>query len=96
MSDSKIVIDGIKLAQAIRPLLVGHTTEVIDCALAQLLAGLLATNHPDLRERMLGCHVLLVGQMVPTMDKEIFSHRHQPRDWPPATKLGPKRSDYPE
>src|SRR5450830_1207768 len=29
MSDNQIINDGIKLAQAIRPLLIGHTTEVI-------------------------------------------------------------------
>ncbi|SRR5216683_935617 len=94
MSDSQIINDGFKLAEAIRPLLVGHQTEVIDCALAQLLASLLATHHPDQRERMLARHVLLTGQMVPTMDQAIFSRRQRPHDWPPAKTLGPKQSDY--
>ncbi len=94
MSDTKVVSDGIQLAMAIRPLLTGHSAEVIDFALAQSLAYLLATQHPNLRERILARHILLTGQMVPTMDNELFSYHERPRDWPPATKLGPKRSDY--
>jgi hypothetical protein len=94
MSDEQIITDGIKLANAICPLLADQKPEVIDAALAQLLAGLLATFHPDVRERMLGRHVPLTGQMAPTMDKAIFSHRQRPPEWPPATTLGPKRSDY--
>jgi hypothetical protein len=89
--DIQILKDGIKLAQSIRPLLVGHTSEVIDCALAQLLAEQLVTHHPDLRDRELARHVLLTGQMVPTMDSQVFSHRQRPRDWPAAEALGPKR-----
>jgi hypothetical protein len=94
MSDTELVSDGIQLAMAIRPLLARHSGEVVDFALAQSLAHLLAHQHPDLRERMLARHVLLTGQLVPAMDKEVFSHNERPRDWPPATKLGPKRSDY--
>jgi urea transporter len=83
-----------KLAIAIGPLLAGHKAEVVDFALAQLLATLLATNHPDVRERMLGQHYLLTGQLVPTVDRQVYKHRQRPRDWPPATTLGPNRSDY--
>ena len=94
MSDDQIIKEGLNLAETIRPLLVGHQTDVIDCALALLVAELLAARHPDQREGMLARHVLRTGHMVPAMDFKIFSQRQRPRDWPPATALGPKRSDY--
>jgi hypothetical protein len=91
MSDEQIVSDGIKLAMTIIPTLTKHRAEVVDFALAQSLAYLLAGYHPDVRQRMLANHVLLTGQLVPRMDKEIYAHCERPRDWPPATTLGPQR-----
>jgi hypothetical protein len=94
MSNEQAVNDGIKLAQAISPLLHGRRAEVIDFALAQSLANLFAAYHPDERNKMLAVHMLLVGQLMPTVDREVYKHRPRPRDWPPATTLGPKASDF--
>lgn len=87
MSDSQIISDGIELAESIRPLLAGKKPAVIDSALAQLFAMVLAVQHPDVRERMLSKHMLLIGWMVPMMDREIFSRQRRPKDWPPAIAL---------
>jgi hypothetical protein len=95
MLDKENLNDSIKLTQTILPILGGHKTEVISYTLAQLLARLLVTYHPDSREGMLARHVLQVGRMLPAMDKEVFSNHRRPQDWPPAAELGPKRSDYP-
>jgi hypothetical protein len=87
MSDKQKVYDGIKLATAIGRLLEGKEAEVIDFALARLLANLLATYHPDVRTKMLAEHVLLTSQLTPTVDQEVYKHRQRPQDWPPATNL---------
>jgi len=93
MLDEQMIAEGIKLAIAIHPLLTGHRAEVVDFALAQSLAALLVGYHPDVRQRMLANHVLLTGQLVPTVDAQMYKDHSRPADWPPATVLGPRRSD---
>lgn len=71
------------LVEKIRPLLAGNEPEVIGCALAELLAILLAGHHPDLRKKLLKLHMQAVRDLVKPCEHELFAQRKRPKDWPP-------------
>jgi hypothetical protein len=70
------------LVEAIRPMLTFKDAAAVAAALAQLEATLWAGMHPALRAELMQKHRNCVRDLIPEIERDLFSKRERPKDWP--------------